>query len=170
MPRRKRWSEANVNRDAEGRFANKLSRNLPGPGGKQQTYGERVKQLRAAGAKAEIAEDRKDKRLRFGKESEGYWYMPRGPYYWVKQGKKDEMINGRLYRVGRKFSLINISENGGQHWVPSDRDVPDDIWQAAQLYPGEMAGETGVTRAGVAARRTAANRKPTTPARKRTVR
>lgn len=161
-----------MNRDDDGRFATKpAARNTPGAGGKGPSYADRVRELRKAGAKAEIYEDRRDKRLRFGEESHGWWYMTKGRDYWVREGKKPEMINGFLYKPGQRFPHRNISEQpGGQVWVSATSVVPDDIRAAAQTYPGDSKTETQRTRAGVANTRAVARRKPTTPNRKVTKR
>jgi len=90
---------------------------------------------------------RTDKRLRFGAQTDGWWYMVRGPVYWRRAGTAPETIDGYLYKPGRWMPFVNVGSARSPVWAPASSVVPADVRRAAGDYPhGKHSGSSSPRR------------------------
>lgn len=130
--------ELEVWRDAHtGRFAS-------APAGQRKA----AELLRTARRLAGL-EDRVDKRLRWGEQTTGWWYMVKGPRYWIRQESKPGWHHGYYYKPGIWTPVVpprSAWESRDSYYgipgeTPMSGPVPRDVWLAAHMHPEDRAGK-----------------------------
>lgn len=90
--------------------------------------------------------DRVDQRLRFGRQTDGWWFIPPragGTHNWVPQQKRPTIIRGYLYRPGSPWPRSTDQNPGpldrkGRPEIPAGTvltsAVPRDVWLAGTMF------------------------------------
>lgn len=108
----------------------------------------REAELRAEARRQRDLNDRTGKRLRWGGETDGWWYMVKGPRYWIRQGTKPAFHYGYYYVPGQTWPVVPPKDTwerwNSYHGIPGRsvlaRTVPADIWEAAHMQPEDRVG------------------------------
>jgi hypothetical protein len=93
--------------------------------------------------------DRVGKRLRWGRETDGWWYLVKGSRWWMRQEDKPGWHNGFYYIPGRWYPVVpprefwgsRTSYNGQPGRTGMTSVVPDDILKAAYTTPRDLVGK-----------------------------
>ncbi len=105
-------------------------------------------------ARQKYMTDRVDKRLRWGSQADGWWYIPEqegGKYHWVRQQDKPTVINGWLYKPGAWWPYTTkqrpglVDEHGHAYappGAPAGSAVPWDVNAAAGIMPRSVDPST----------------------------
>jgi hypothetical protein len=102
--------------------------------------------------------DRVDKRLKWGSQTNGWWFIPPqagGRYNWVRQESRPTVIRGFHYKPGDSFPVTGPQNRGllddrGHPVAPSGTTmssaVPKDVWMAAHMFGRAMDPSTQAER------------------------
>jgi hypothetical protein len=149
----RREIEVKVTRDRRGRTQVRDAAN-----------GQYTKLMRTARRESEKV-DRVDKRLKFGAQTNGWWFIPPGAggtHNWVRQGKEPTTIRGYHYKPGQSFPVTGpnhpgpLDEHGrpyAPYGVPLSSAVPADVWAASSMFSRSFDPSTFRERIGGRLRR-----------------
>lgn len=124
---------------------------------KSETRGDQIRRLSATSRSESEKLDRRDKRLRFGEQTNGWWFIPPrnqdrygvvrggGPYNWVPAERQPTVIRGYHYKPGQWMPIVPPRREwsdpqqfaGIPGQTPWGEHVPEDVREAAHTFRGE---------------------------------